>query len=280
MPELLAAILGFPTVVFTVMLALAVIYWLFVVVGALDIDSFGGADDAVEGAVGAAKGAAEGAVGAAKGAVEGAIGAAKGAAEGVDFDGDLDLDAGEPDGVLAGIASFLKLGSAPVTVVYSIFALFGWVLTSLYAVTFGLPGWLLGAGLMFGAGLISLLLTSFAIRPLAPVFATKAAKKSDDLLGKIATVTTGSVTMKFGQATLADGGAGLSLQIRAEAGSELKRGDKIVLVYWDKELDAFHAEKLPSHDEILLGEGMGGAAAETEEPIEDAAVSEKKQGRA
>ena len=58
MPELLAAILGFPTVVFTVMLALAVIYWLFVVVGALDIDSFGGADDAVEGAVGAAKGAA------------------------------------------------------------------------------------------------------------------------------------------------------------------------------------------------------------------------------
>ena len=272
MPELLTAILAFPTVVFTVMLALAILYWLFVVVGAVDIDSFGGADDAIEGAAGAAKGAMEGAVGAAKGAMEGVH-------DGLDVDG---LDAGDPDGALAGLSNVLRLGSAPVTVVFSLFALFGWLLTALFAVTFGVPGLLVGAGIMVGSAVASLLLTSLAIRPLAPIFVTKTARKSGDLVGKIATITTGQVTMRFGQATVADGGAGLSLQIRAEPGSTLKRGDKVVLVYWDQEHEAFHVEKLPSADEVLLSE-RGGPRVETatsDLDIDEPPDQEKKRGSA
>ncbi|HTJ84657.1 MAG TPA: glycine zipper family protein [Polyangiaceae bacterium] len=269
MPVLLAAILAFPAVVFTVMLALAILYWLFVVVGAVDIDSFGGADDAIEGAAGAAKGAMEGAVGAAKGAMEGVH-------DGLDVDG---IDAGDPDGALAGISNVLKLGSAPVTVVYSLFALFGWLLTSLFAVTFGVPGALVGIGVMLGSAIVSLLLTSIAIRPLAPIFATKAAKKSADIVGKIATISTGQVTMKFGQATVADGGAGLSLQVRAEPGSDLKRGDKVVLVYWDKDLEAFHVEKLPSHDEVLLSDGPRTRVENLASDLDtDDAPAQKKRG--
>ena len=244
MPDLLTAIVAFPTVVFTVMLALAILYWLFVVVGAVDIDAFGGADHAIEGAAGAAKGAMEGAVGAAKGAVEGMH-------DGLDVDG---LDAGDPDGALAGLSNVLKLGSAPVTVVFSLFALFGWLFTALFVVTFGVPGALVGAGVLVGSAVVSLLLTSLAIRPLAPIFVTKTAKKSKDLVGKIATITTGHVTTRFGQASVADGGAGLSLQIRAEPGANLKRGDSVVLVYWDLEHEAFQVEKLPSGDELVLSQ--------------------------
>jgi len=40
--ELLSASLTFPTVVFTVGLGIALVYWLFVRLGALDIDLFHG----------------------------------------------------------------------------------------------------------------------------------------------------------------------------------------------------------------------------------------------
>ena len=44
MNELLEASLRFPTVVFTIGLGIALVYWLFVLLGALDIDVLGGAD--------------------------------------------------------------------------------------------------------------------------------------------------------------------------------------------------------------------------------------------
>lgn len=48
MNELIEASLRFPTVVFTIGLGIALIYWLFVLLGALDIDLLGGADDATD----------------------------------------------------------------------------------------------------------------------------------------------------------------------------------------------------------------------------------------
>lgn len=51
MNELLEASLRFPTVVFTIGLGIALVYWLFVLLGALDIDLLGAADggDAADG---------------------------------------------------------------------------------------------------------------------------------------------------------------------------------------------------------------------------------------
>ena len=76
MPELLAAALAFPTVIYTILLVVVVVYWLFVVLGALDIDmlDIGDADGLLEGGTeGGAEALAEGAVeGLADGAFEGA----------------------------------------------------------------------------------------------------------------------------------------------------------------------------------------------------------------
>src|SRR5512139_3429048 len=113
--ELLNLIGTFPTVIFTTLLALSVLYWLFVIIGAIDIDALGAASGAKEGALeglaGAGKGAFEGVAGAGKGAFEGVAGAGKGAFEGVAAAkgaaaGDVALEGTEE--AAAGILSFLR----------------------------------------------------------------------------------------------------------------------------------------------------------------------------
>lgn len=82
MTEVLTLSLTFPSVVYTVLLGVVLVYWAFVLVGVVHLGE--GSDGAMEGAAGAAKGALEGAAGAAKGALEGAAkGALEGAAKGV-----------------------------------------------------------------------------------------------------------------------------------------------------------------------------------------------------
>ena len=96
MTEFIAAILAYPTVVFTAMVSLATTYWLFVVVGALDTDAvdgllgLDGIDSAVDGAVAALDGAADGAVDA---AVDGAVDAAVDGAVDAAVDGAVDAAA-------------------------------------------------------------------------------------------------------------------------------------------------------------------------------------------
>lgn len=244
MGEILKVLISFPAAPFTVVTLLAVLYWLFVIIGAVDMDAIGGA----------AKGAMEGAAGAAKGAFEGVAGASKGAAEGL-HDGGLD-DVGEAD---AGLLSFLRIKHAPVTVVTSLFAIFGVLITGLYGLTFGIPSFLLGLPVFFGSVLVSYLMTALAVRPIAPLFKSRPAAKSNDFVGKIATVSTGRVTDRFGQATLEDGGAGLILEVRSEGENTLKRGDRVVLVHWDANKEVFEVEKMP--DSVSTGLRVGGAAS-------------------
>lgn len=240
MGAIFTVLFSFPSVFFTVLTALALVYWVFVIIGALDIDSLGAAAGAKEGAIdGAVKGAMEGATGAAKGVFEGAAGAGKGAMEGAAdaIDGDIDV---EP-----GLLSFLKLRNAPVTVVASLFAIFGTLLTGLWGLTFGIPSFLVGVPIFLGSCVLSLLLTSVVVRPLGSIFQSAPAAKSKDFVGKIATISTGRVTDRFGQAILEDGGAGLILEVRDNGKNDLKRGDRVVLVHFDKAREAFEIEKMP-----------------------------------
>ncbi len=176
----------------------------------------------------------------------------------------------------------LKLRSAPVTVVASLFSLFGWLLTTMTVQAVGSPGVLLGLPLLLVVSIVSLVLTSIAIRPLAPIFASKHAEKADVLVGKIAVVSTGEVTTSFGQATYEGGGQSLTLQIRSDGTSPLARGDRVVLVAWDERLNVFHVERLPSHDDVLLHREDARAEAEALRELEaelDAAKAGERELR-
>lgn len=275
MAEVLAVSLSFPTVIFTVVLALALIYWIFVVLGALDLDLLGGAEgDVVPNLDGAAKGALEGAAkGALEGVTKGALeGATKGALEGVAGEGALEGAAGEgaAHGGVGSLLAALQLNRVPATVVLTLIAAFGWFTSALSTwaaeplwTGWGLPRWALGLAVLVAALTAALLLTSLTVRPLAPLFVTRHAKSKKDLVGRICVITTGRVDERFGQAELDEGGASGILDVRCDTPGALRRGDRAVLVSWDPIREVFGVEPLdapPSRGRLDTGPRATSAA--------------------
>jgi hypothetical protein len=248
MHEVLVLALSFPSVVFTVLLGVVLIYWTFVMVGVIHIGE--GSEGALEGHIdGATKGLMEGAVDhlggghADVGGGHGDIGDA-GGGDGDVGDGD---DSGQ--GALAAIMSALHLRSAPATVIFSLIITFAWLVSvvTMQVVTRAAPGWagpLLSLGVLLGSLMIALPLTSFAARPLAKVFAPKHAPVKSDFIGRTCTVRTGSVSAKFGEATVQDGGAGLVLRVRVEDGKVLGRGEQALIVDYDPERETYLVEPM------------------------------------
>lgn len=240
MAEVLVLALSFPSVVFTVLVGVVLVYWAFVMVGVIHIG---------EGSEGALDGHVDGAT---KGLLEGAVDHA-GGGHGELVDGDLDLpdvdDGGEPHGVLAALMSALHLRSVPATVVFSLIITFAWLasVVTMQLVTRTLPA-LAGAPLSFGVLLASLIvslpLTSIAARPLAKVFAPKRAPVKSDFIGRTCVVRTGTVTSKFGEATLPDGGAGLVVRVRVDGDQQLGRGEQALIVDYDAERETYLVEPM------------------------------------
>jgi hypothetical protein len=219
---LLTASLQFPTVVFTIALGIALVYWLFVLLGALDIDLLGGPDADVSGA-------------------------AKGIGEAVKPD--LHGHDGDSQG---GVWSGLGLKSVPMTITVSIILLCSWcgsLLLMHYLVpTLGLGSWfpplLLPAML-----LVSIPITAVLVRPLVPIFEISEGKSNDDYVGHTCVISTGSVDENFGQATVEDGGTVLVIPVRCDKPGKLARNDKALIIEFDPERQAYVVE--PSIDMLV-----------------------------
>lgn len=284
MTEFLATTFSFPTVIFTVLLAVCSAYWLMVIIGALGIDALdidfdgfdGAADGAAEGAFeGAAEGAFEGAAeGAAEGIVEGAAeGVVEGAAEGVVEGAAEGVAEGATEGAAEGVAkaaaegavegaSFLgtlfltlKLRNVPMTLVLSMWLLFSWTITSLVQATVlsklaFLPGWLGGSLVALGALVVSLPLTSVFVRPLGRMLKVEKPTSKKAIIGKIVKIDTTRVDAGFGSAKAEDGGAGLIIRVRCDTDNTLTRGSKALVVSYDAKRDAYEVtpvdDMLPS----------------------------------
>lgn len=258
MVEVLALALSFPSVVYTVLLGVVLVYWAFVMVGVIHIGegSEGALDGSLgEGGLGAAKGALEGA---SKGALEGAMkgsldGAAKGAFEGqlstADNGFDLTDGDGHASGLMAALIGALHLRSVPATVVFSLVIAFSWLIcvVAMQITTRSFPS-LMGLGVsipvLVVAPLMSLPLTSLAVRPISKLLVTRHAPSKTDLIGRTCVVRTGSVTERFGEATLEDGGAGLVIRVRIQGPVKLSRGEHALIVDWDAERETFLVEPM------------------------------------
>ena len=249
MAEVFVLALSFPSVVFTVLLGVVLIYWTFVMVGVIHIGE--GSEGALDGHIdGATKGMLEGAVDHLGGG-HADVGDIGGAGDGdVDFgDGDADDGGDSGHGVLAALMSALHLRSVPATVVFSLIITFSWLVSvvSMQAVTRTAPallGHALSAGVLLASFLLALPLTSVVARPLAKVFAPKHAPLKSDFIGRTCVVRTGSVTDKLGEATLHDGGAGLVLRVRIEDGKQLARGEQALIVDYDAERETYLVEPM------------------------------------
>jgi len=233
MVEALGALIAFPTVIFTAGLGLALLYWMLVIVGALDLDVLD-LDAALDGVV---EGAAEGAI---EGAAEGGL---DGVAEG-------------GGGGLMGALSLLGLREAPTTFCLSAFFLWGWLLCLTGTQLLGpaaahlAPGWAIATANLLGAVVFGLVLTGLTVRPFGRIFKVHEAGSKHALVGRVCQVLTGTVDAEFGQASCDDGGAGLVLAVRYEGDTPVKKGDKALLVDYDHQRDVFVIEPL---DPTLLG---------------------------
>lgn len=214
MNELFEASLRFPTVVFTIALGITLLYWGFVLLGALDIDLLGGGDVS-----GAAKGIGD------------VVGGGDGA-EGLK--------------VNAGGHGLLGLGAVPLTISFSFVILSSWcvsLLGSHYgAKLVGGGGVLLSLAVLVIALVVALFAAALFVKPLAPVFAVREGKSNRDYVGHVCTVTTGHVDNEFGQATIEDGATVLVISVRCDRKDVLSRGSKALVVDFDTNRNAYIVE--------------------------------------
>ncbi|KLI98858.1 OB-fold-containig protein [Luteimonas sp. FCS-9] len=195
MPEFVATALGYPTLVYSVLLGVCAIYWLLAALGLVDI---GGID------------------------------------LDVDLDLPDGADAHGLAGVL-GRLGLDRLPLMLVLTLVVFFGWFCTYFVHLFLLppSWGWLRWTLGTLVAVLALVPAALLTTVALRPLRRWLLTLQPAEPPSLLGRVAVVRTPTVSATAGMADVDDGGAGLVLQVRADGAHVLNRGERVVLVEFD-----------------------------------------------
>lgn len=203
----------YPTIIFTGLMLFVTLYWLISILGMADMD----------------------------------------AVDLGDAGGDSDLSSA---GFVSGLLLKFGLYGVPLIIILTLISVIGWVLSYIYSSFLhqwlepGLLYYALGTGALVLVLVISMWLTGIIIAPIRKKFANIPKRIAANNIGKIAIVRTLSVTDTHGEAELNDGGAGLILRIRPDinsSGPPLKQGDKVVLVEYLNEANAYRIA--PAKDE-------------------------------
>ena len=160
------------------------------------------------------------------------------------------------EGAAQSLSAFARIFSAlgfhrvPLTVSLSFVVFFGWVLSylamaHLAPMAAGLvPEVVLGTAVGVGAFLLALPPASLTARPFAPLFHIHRASTRRSFIGHECELLTGRVDDRFGQAEIADGGAGLTVQVRCDNDNTLRKGGMALVVSFDDDREAYIIEPL------------------------------------
>lgn len=229
MDEFLRVATSFPTAVYTVLLSVVTVHWLLSALGILEIDTLDGllpdniGTDGLHGAHGA----------------HGVHAHAHHAHDGH----------GAEHGGLSGLLMKFGLHGVPIMVVITIIAIVGWAscyffdLYVLSRMTLGAFGVAADIATMFGGLLLSIPVARIVLAPVRRIMRRFEPVSQRPLLGRYAEVRSAEVTRTHGQAWLDDGGAGLILQVRAETSGQFVRGDRVVLIEYMQEQNAYRVIK-------------------------------------
>ncbi len=245
MIEFLKIVTSFPTVVYTVLLVVVVVHWLLSALGILEVDTVDGLMPDGFGGHGHGFGGHD--LGGHHFGGHAAGGHAAGGHDIVTHTGGHahahhhDSESGEAGGLL------MKFGlhGVPIMVVFTIIAVVGW------SFCFFVDQYLLGVfplgvfeipaeiATMLGGLLVSIPVGRLVLSPVRRVMRRFAPVSQRPMLGRYGVVRSPEVTQSSGTAEIDDGGAGLILQIRADVSGRFVRGDRVVLIEYLEEQNAY-----------------------------------------
>ncbi len=245
MESFLAAMIGWPTAVFTIGLGVCLLYWALVIFGALDFDLFGHGHDA------------------------GDLGHASHDGLG---------EAGHHLGFWHGFLEFLAVGTVPITIVLTLFLLAAWTVSMLGALFLAplvsglIPAWLTGTLLLPVAFIAAVPAARLGIWPLKLIFRNLTSgghASRRDAIGKVARITSQTADGDFGTAVCLVDGAEHLLNVVARPGSAFRKGDQVVVVSYDDAKDRFLVGALPhlvTADGLEAGNAAGPAPSSLAAP--------------
>jgi hypothetical protein len=217
MTEFYTTALTFPTLLYSILLAVCVVYWLLAATGLVDNDTIHGLLHHHDG-----------------------------------LDG---IHTHHHDAATDSVGMIARLGlsGVPFMLILSVLVFFGWLITyfAQLLVLQYLPDSLrvlAGIGVLVVALLPGMVLTSLLLRPVAKLIMKLRPPVPPSILGKAGNVISPKVTDSEGRAEFDDGGAGLILQVRAPPGTTFNRGDRVVLLSFDEQS---HAYAVMSESEFL-----------------------------
>ena len=204
MTEFLTTALTFPTLLYSILLAFCVVYWLLAATGLVDIDAIDGL---------------------------------------LSGDGGGDSHHATDS---AGLLARLGLGGVPIMIVLTVLSFFGWMATYFVhlLVLQHLPAPLRllgGIATLVGALVPGVFVTSLLLRPVRKLLVKLRPPVAPSLLGRAGTVISPEVDANQGRAEFADGGAGLILQVRVVPPDRFVRGDRVVLIEYLEDRNAYRA---------------------------------------
>jgi len=228
MDVFLQIVTSFPTVVYTVLLLVVSTHWLLSALGIIEIDTidglmpdgFGGHDF---GGHDIGHGLGHGHD----------IGAGHGAHH---HDGDANV---------GGLLMKFGLHGVPVMVVITIIAIVGWsfcyfvdlyLLRTLPLGVLAIPAEI---ATMIGGLLVSIPAGRLVLSPVRRMLRRFAPVSQRPMLGRYAVVRSPEITRTSGTAEVDDGGAGLILQVRADVSGRFVRGDRVVLIEYLEDQNAY-----------------------------------------
>lgn len=199
MGSFIDAAFGYPTAIYTALLAVVLFYWVLALVGLVDFES-SGLD--------------------------------------VDIDIQADGDAGEIS-TLATYVVAMGLNGVPFSVVVSLIVLIGWTISCLAGmwvlplVPTTLMNLAAGTAVLLTSVALSIIATARIVRPLRKLFVTHAAISNASLVGQTCKVLTGKVDEKVGRAEVQQRGAGINIRVRARTPNLLTKGSSARITDYD-----------------------------------------------
>jgi hypothetical protein len=208
MLELLQIAITGANLIPTALLGVVLLYWLLVILGALDL---GFLDFDVS----------------------------------LDGDANVEVDVASPDGVggvLQSIMIYFNLGKIPVSILLSVWFILFWMIAMLMFQLLHKPPVFIQLGLLVPYLLGALFATKIVTIPLKGVLDLKGGISNRETVGQICTLLQDLTPGRLGQGSVKTEGAPLSVNVMVKGELQIKKGDTALIVEKDNEKEIYYIE--------------------------------------